>query len=254
MPTYLFFGKVLPERAQLSVGEIRFEMRGPDSQVDSSLFVEIIHNQVVARIETSAPLDDHFTARNAVDDAVRSILDGIGFWKGYAYDLDLVQFADPVSPRKHVFGIDAPAAAGIADSFGINFESVMSILSAPNGWLVRRALSDMRESIHSAADTAFFIYRAIETLMSGYASANQLPPQSGSTWESFRSRYGLEEQAIKKIKLLADPLRHGRVVEIKGMSDEERSQLFRDGWTMVSKVLRKLHDDFETSGRVAIFA
>ncbi|ALP62843.1 hypothetical protein [Paraburkholderia caribensis] len=254
MLTYLFFGKVLPERAQLSVSEIRFEMRDATSDVTRVLFVEIIYNQVVARIETDTPLDDHFTAKNAVDDAVRTILDGVGFGMAHAYDLDLVQFADPVSPRKQVFGINIPAASGIADSFGVNFEVIWTVLSAPNGWLVRRALSDMRESIHSAADTAFFIYRAIETLMSGYASANQLPPKSSSTWESFRSRYGLEEQAIKNIKLLADPMRHGRVVEIKGMSDDERSQLFRDGWTMVSKVLRKLYDDFQANGRVAIFA
>lgn len=68
---------------------------------------------------------------------------------------------------------------------------------------MRFALADYRHAILSPLDTAFYRYRALESLKQAYAD-----------WGDFRSVLGVEYDEIMLIKSWADPRRHGDVIDL----------------------------------------
>lgn len=67
---YIFVGKVLPERALLDTPEVSFSTFGAADVSDGELRVVVLKSQITARFTTSGRVDNVYTLRNIVEDAV----------------------------------------------------------------------------------------------------------------------------------------------------------------------------------------
>ena len=76
---YTFFGKVHPERCNVSIPEVRAEVRLGMDQVDGVLRYYISLSQVTATFIADNPVANIHTLKNVVEDAVRIALDALGY-------------------------------------------------------------------------------------------------------------------------------------------------------------------------------
>lgn len=236
--TYIFGGRVLPERVVVTISEFKFDVPASHGIPEGTLFIEILASQILARFVCQTELEVEFTLRNLIEDASKSLLDALGFYKGYAYDVEIVHVVRPDTSGKRVFGIDIPVLKDICDSEGVTLGHVLAGVLAPSGIYFRRALADLREAIKSPQDTGFFCYRAVESLMRGSATRQRPVPQDSAAWSSFRSIYHIDRKDIDDIKQFADPVRHGNYLQSQPMTDQDRAGMLKKAWKIVNQYLR----------------
>ncbi len=92
---YIFAGRVIPERALIDASEVKFGVVQSDDVPEGQVYVQIVRSQISARYLGSGEVNNVFTLRNIVEDAVRVVLDVAGFHFGYGYDAEIVQMVRP---------------------------------------------------------------------------------------------------------------------------------------------------------------
>jgi hypothetical protein len=236
MSVHILTGRVLPERATINIGQLRFQIVETSDVSQGDLSVEIVHSQVFAKFTTAGAVANIFTLRNIVESTVRALLDIVGYVHGYGYDADIVQYIPPeeAGTSSYVFGINIPAIADSCAQAGVSVNDVLAVMAKPNGYYVRQALADVREAIKSPTNTAFFCYRAIESLKNGYGRNHDKPATPDATWEQFRNQYALSKDAIMQIKSFADPIRHGNYADEPTISDSDRATIFKNTWDVIN--------------------
>lgn len=237
--TYIFSGRVLPERAPLHASEFSATVPAADGVPEGNLSIQIAASQVAARFVCAGTVNNIETLRNVVEDATRTLLDAVGFHRGYAYDMEIVQMIRPDWGEKRVFGIDVPVLAKACERAGLEFRDIMAKLREPDGAYLRHALADLREAIKSPKDTGFFCYRAVESLKNCVAARNGVSSVDAKGWILFRECYSIDKKQITAIKAFADPARHGDFSDLNQLTDEARSRLFTGAWQIVARFILK---------------
>lgn len=237
--TYIFSGRVLPERAPLYTGEFSAKVSPSDGVPEGNLSIQITASQVAARFVCADAVTNIHTLRNIVEDATRTLLDSIGFHRGYAYDLEIVQMIRPNWSEGRVFGINVPVLAEACGQAGLELQDIVAKLAVPDGAYLRHSLADLREAIKSPRDTGFFCYRAIESLKNCVAAGNGVSSEDGKGWTLFRESYSIDKREIDAIKEFADPARHGDLSEVKQLTDDARSRIFTTTWRIVARFILK---------------
>lgn len=231
MEPYLFQGVVLPERAQLSLSfELGFSHIS--SGVAGVAKVSIVLNQVAVWIESDHEWDI-FDLRNVVKNFVQGQLDMIGYIKGYAYDLEVTRALNKSRNIDFVFGIDIPFLTERSKDLDLNTElnTLRNKMIGPNGVYLSRCFNDLVSAMKHADDTGFFCYRAIESLLHHCATNHGLSSAEKSIqWQKFRDVADCAEETLRSIKEAADPLRHGKNMEI---TSDNRSALLMSTWAVV---------------------
>ncbi len=235
MSPYLFHGIVRPERAQLSV---RFALAFQYlTDKKGKAHVSIILNQLMAWIDSDDDWDI-YTLKNVVKSIVQNRLAILGYLKGYAYELEIVRAINQSRGIDHVFGIDIPCITerNAAVDLEIEFSKVAAKISDAAGIFLDRCLNDLVSAMKHADDTGFYCYRAIESLRHHCAAVNRLAERDKARqWGQFRTASGCTEDDIRMIKLAADPLRHGGVMNV---DDATRASLFLKTWDIVDGYLK----------------
>ena len=108
MPTYVFTGKVLPERAAVSITLPRVHTFIPEAKLEFDAVVRITLSQVSVVVKTTEQTDDLPTLRNYVDDVVRIALDSYGYLEGRGYELEITSVVSPSGDALTVFGVEIP--------------------------------------------------------------------------------------------------------------------------------------------------
>lgn len=230
---YPFFGVVHPERAIVSILQLRMDIAAPSANLTGHLSVTVALSQITAVFKTDTPIDNPFTLKNYIEDFIRAIIDALGYAKGCGYDVEIIQMVDDVGNQPLVFGVGIPILAVSDEKSGQVFSDIVQLYVDERGTNLQRCLADLREAIRSPKDTGFFCYRAIESLRDYFTGAKHLSTDRQS-WEILRDELGIERQDIDYIKRFADPLRHGST---KSMNDSERAQILRITWTVVDKYI-----------------
>ena len=235
MEPYLFHGVVLPERAQMSL-QFGLGFSNAALGIEAEVKASIVLNQVAVWVD-SEHVWDIFDLRNVVKGIVQDHLAMVGYLTGYAYEIEIFRVLNQSRNIDYVFGIDIPCLAERGKS--VDLQDALPRLRektlGPNGVFLRRCFSDLASSMKHPDDTAFYCYRAIESLLHHCAavyglSAAEKPKQ----WEKFREVSGCNEQTLRAIKAAADPLRHGGA---SGCSSDERAKLFTSTWSVVDGYL-----------------
>ncbi len=236
--TYFFYGTVLPERAQLSLGfELSFSHL--TTGLPGKVKVSILLNQVAVWVETNREWDI-LTLRNVVKTILQNHLAMVGYLTGYAYDLEITRVLSPDRKIDYVFGIEIPCIEERGKH--IDLPKALAELSlkaaGENGVFINRCLNDLSASMKHADDTGFYCYRTIESLRHHCAALHNLSmADKKRQWEKFNEVSGYDRDAISPIKQAADPLRHGEALK---MTSEQRADLFKLTWDIVDAYFKKI--------------
>lgn len=235
MDSYLFTGVVRPERAQLTL-RCSLSFSHPTSGAEGVADINIVLNQVAVWIDSDHEWDI-FDLRNVVRNVVQSHLAMVGYFKGYAYDLEISRVLNRGRAIDYVFGIDIPCLAERKRKTDLE-EAITRLWTGalgPSGIFLHRCFNDLSSAMKHAEDTGFYCYRAIESLRYHYAASHGLSMADRATqWEHFRKAARCTEDVLRELKLAADPLRHGHPV---GISSEDRENLLTRTWDVVDGYL-----------------
>jgi hypothetical protein len=239
MNSYFFHGVVRPERAQLSIGKFALKFSHPTTGNTGIAEASVILNQVAVWI-TSDVEWDIFDLRNVVANLVQSNLDMIGYIRGYAYDLEITRVLNEPKKIDHVFGIDIPCLAEKGQLIDLNEElpKLRNIASGTNGMFINRCFNDLVSAMKRADDTAFYCYRAIESLRHHSAAICDLSSAKEPVqWEKFREIATCDKDFLYSIKDAADPSRHGKTTQI---TSDDRATLFTTTWEIVGRYIQNI--------------
>jgi len=238
MQTYLFYGVILPERAQISLNfELGFSHL--TSGEEGRAKVSIVLNQVAVTVVTKVTWNIH-DLRNVVKSILQNELAMIGYLKGYAYDLELTRVLNPSQDIDYVFGIDVACISKPRESIDLDAElkKLKPKTVGRNGVYINRCLSDLVSAMKHADDTGFYCFRAIESLRLHCASVHNIDiDNKKAQWEKFREVSGSDKDDIDKITEAAKPVRHG---DIAGITGNEREELFKKTWDVVESYLERI--------------
>lgn len=236
MDPYLFYGRVLPERAAVSIQD-QFEFTHVATGIKGKISTNILLNQVVVWVETEE-IWDVFDLRNVVKNVLSTQLGILGFLKGYAYEVEITRVLNRGREIDQVFGIDIPCIADrhSETTFAETLQKLRLLCQGQQGIYIHRCLNDLRSAMQHADDTGFYCYRAIESLRHHCAAvrgASELG--KAEQWALFRNASGSAEITLREIKVAADPLRHGAVTQV---SNEERAELFKKTFSVVDEYVK----------------
>lgn len=231
MEPYLFYGKILPERAPISLS-FGLGFSHLTSGDTGKAEISIVLNQLSVTVHTEKEWNI-FDLRNVVRHIVQTNLAMIGYLKGYAYDLEITRVLNSALGVDYVFGIDIPAIAKPRES--IDLENKLSELrkktQGENGVFLNRCFNDLVSAMKDADDTGFYCYRAVEALRHHCAAVHNITEMDRkSQWEKFREVSKVDEQMTRKLENSAQSIRHGGV---SGMTGDARKDLFKTTWDIV---------------------
>ncbi|MFD2365678.1 hypothetical protein [Pseudoduganella sp. GCM10020061] len=237
---YHLTGAVLPERAQISFGhptDHPFLLSGPKG--DATVNVCVVFNQVAVWVKSQFEWDI-FDLRNEVSTILRHQLAIAGFLLGYAYNLEITRVTTANGAIDHVYGIDIPCLVKkMEGKFSPEaFTELIVKASGPKGFILHRCFTDLTLAMQHAVDTAFYCYRAIESLRQHWGAMNDVREKLAQ-WEGFRNFLGIGKDLIDPVRIAAEGVRHGQLVPI---TDQERLELFTRTWDLVEAYLNKVPD------------
>lgn len=240
---YTFFGKVYPERCNVSIQEIRAQVGVQGDEIYGDLRYYISLSQVTAIFVCEKPVANIYTLKNFIEDAIRIALDALGYTLACGYDLEVTQMIDSLGSTPTVFGVNIPAVEKAAGEAAVSFGNIMSLFKDAKGGYLQHCLADLREAIRIPKDTGFFCYRAIEVLKV-YFLHEKGAADDKSSWEMLRSELNVERVDIDAIKTIADPARHG---DSSTITDEQRAKTFVLTWAIVNKFIKYANAGYKKS-------
>lgn len=230
MPKLYFSGVVLPERAQLSVSEVRSEIRRPDGSTYATLALNIWNNQISVAVDSNEP--DIFTLRNVVRSEAEFVTNVAGFLNGFGYDIEITKaFGEALAPTQ-VFGIDIPVLSERARNrdMGSLVNAIFPLCFGPDAIYIRRCLADLSLAIKRADDTPFYCFRAIESLRQSFGAELSEAEQ----WREMAAAVGSSKDEMEPLRRRAFPARHGVPMPL---SDRERREIFLYTWCIVERFI-----------------
>ncbi len=239
-----FSGVIHPERAPLSVSDVRSRIVGAGGAIRLNVALNIWLNQVSAIVETDEA--DIFTVRNLVRREVEFVADVAGFLLGHAYDVEITKaVGENLSPTQ-VFGVDIPVLAERAKTrdLGALVNAIFPLCYGSNAVFFRRCLTDLGFAIKRPDDTAFYCFRALESLRHSFGA--DMP--EAEQWKAMAAALGTSKDAMEPLRRHAFPARHGNHLPF---TDRERQELFLFTWDTVE---RYINFRLTSSGEPAAFA
>ena len=228
--TYIIKGIVHPERAQISFGPIHTEIVLISTGLKLKIELNVVLNQVTFQIQSEEEWDI-YDLRNIAKRFTFDQLTMIGFIKGYAYDIEIVQILNFDKQIDFVYGIDIPYIADRNKGKDLETEllQLRSISHSEFGIYFHRCLNDLNMAMKHAEDTGFYCFRAIESLKQ-YCRYKFDIESEKEQWEKLVEITGFEKSDIEFIREKAFPARHGDIVEI---TSKERATIFESTWKIV---------------------
>ncbi len=233
--TYIFFGRVLPERANVNISSLNFEWKNIEGEVIGELNTSILVSQINAQITLKQRPDELITLKNGIEEAMRVQLDLLGYTNSCGYDLEIIQVTDLLG-NIEVFGANIDDTNQFPLKRPMKFNEIIPLFSTEKGDYLRLSLSDLREAIRNPKDSGFFCYRSIECLRQYFVDhkvTNNIEKDKKS-WIIFRDELNIEKDDILFIKEFADPVRHGGK---KPYSADDGKKMFEITWKVIDNYI-----------------
>jgi len=228
MVTYIFTGKVMPERANVNISAPPFHVEAKDAGISFDAIVSIGASQVSVVLNTETVNADLSTLKNYVEDTVKILVDAYGYLSGRGYDIEITSVVEPKG-KQIVFGVGIYQLEQAQSERPLAFHELIEVMNkSPH---LRRALGDLREAIRSSLDTGFFCYRAIESIRQSFKKAED-GDKDGPSWERLRNALRIDRSWMDYLVKFATPQRHG---EMPYMSGEDRLKAMQHAWKVVDR-------------------
>ncbi|MBI4379174.1 MAG: hypothetical protein HY578_08775 [Nitrospinae bacterium] len=172
--------------------------------------------------------------RNIIKDGVELLANVVGFLKGYAYNVEIIKVFDNDLNLTVIFGIEIPALEERnkkREPADINHKYPLCL--GPDGVYLRRCLGDLNMAIQHLDDTAFYCFRALESLKQYFGYILEISGDR-EQWEEMSKAIGGNREDIEPIRKLAFPARHGVPEPI---TDKKRKEVFLITWDIVEKFM-----------------
>lgn len=217
---YIFTGVVHPKRVKFSVNaKFSLQIKQLEFGIDGMFSIEFKASDFVAEYTTAT---DHTksknanleTLRNYIEEAVRLIIDIYCYIKSYSYDVEIVKIECGELGIDYTFDVQGEKNINKDQKqTDEEFTNLMMFFVMRSDLdFLRNALADFRRSIKYPAMTAFFCFRAIETIRRFYFEDMRIKDESRRRekgWEELRATLSLNRKFFKDIEKFALPNRHG---------------------------------------------
>src|SRR5262249_5581452 len=131
-----------------------------------------------------------------------------------------------------VFGIDIPVLSVRSKGRDLDalVNAIFPLCFGKEAIFLRRCLADLSFAIKRLDDTAFYCFRALESLRQSFGTGISEAEQ----WKAMADAVGSSKEEMEPLREHAFPARHGIP---KGLSDDERQKLFLYTWGIVEKYI-----------------
>jgi len=227
MFTYTLNGRVLPERANVSISGIKFGVKVPAISSDwLNISISILLSQISVIVKSQEKIADFLTLRNYVQDMVALVVDIYGYLSGRGYDVEIVSLTTEDNTPHVIFGVGISELEAQEKERPFTYEDIVKLLkgNADIEQQLRLALINFRLAIRNASDTGFHCYRALEAMK-----------QPFGTWEKFNSELDIDNSWLMEMKNKhANKQRHG---ESTFMSGKDRTKMLENTQKVIDKFI-----------------
>lgn len=199
--------------------------------------VEIYVNRIFATYYAEDEEIDIFTIRNIVQKSVARLTNIAGFSNGVFLTVEITTIKEDSQGISYVYGVDNGILREFIDGFKFDASSILSSPHLLNDLYLDLMLSDFRETLMSATNTAFFSYRILETIMQSFRQIGGFESKKPA-WEMMKSSLLIDESIIRKIEHRATPHRHGDVASFDIIDGLERDEILKFTWSAIEKYIQ----------------
>jgi len=226
--TLFFNGRIKPEWAGFTYSEPILLQSVSATGEKASAAVSVQRGRVSVKVEGQAETEsDVEIMRYYAETVTRAIADAYGFTVGAAFDVEIAACAN---------------LKGEQAAFGIGFDELRQDAIQPQSLLkaalmspyLQRALADYRLAIQTPHDTAFYAYRAIESMREHFRGDSS----KAEAWEHMRASLDLTKERLTRWKDMADLQRHGVLVD--KIDEDERVQSLKDVAELILRLAKHL--------------
>jgi soluble cytochrome b562 len=228
---YTFFGKVFPERADVNIALTSFEIKSNDKLI---WIVEsmVMKSQIIARLRSKKKNENGYLLRNHIETCVRQQVDTLCYLQACAYDVEITSMDSDTDTL--VFGVNIRDIEDFKSKRPVSIPDIIKIFSESKGKYLRLCFSDLRSGLRYEKDSAFFWYRAIESLSQYFKQELKLI-NAKQSWEKLRDELDVTESDLMYIKQFADPTRHGSASVITEVDYQRTLDIT---WDVVDKYIK----------------
>lgn len=227
---YIFTGKVYPERATITLPEVKGEVEAGDINFKGTIKASVIVSQINVELNS----DSRFSTtdlKNTVEMFVHTMVDVYGYLKGYSYSVEITSVYIPETGHTEVFRVDVVKITQDEKNRPLNYNDTLQLaLKTPSLYMV---LKDLRDAIKRPHDTFFHCRRATETIAKYFTKTNN--PKKG--WEDTITTLSLRKADVNLIRDTGSNQRHGIYKSVKG---ENRVKIMMKTWKIVDKFIEYL--------------
>ncbi len=228
MKKYVFSGKVVPERANVTITGLEpVILLSKDFELEVKVVLSIIVSQISVHAEIIKGTPDIYTLRNYVANYVRTAVNSLGYLKGCGYDLELSSATDEAGTQT-VFGVDIASIAQDENKRPVSFVELINLTLRSQE--LNRALADLSQAIRSSLDTGFFCFRAVESISKYFLTEGE-----SNNAEGFRRMeldLNFKRSYIRLLDTFGGDQRHG---ETPYMSGADRENCMKTAWQIVDR-------------------
>lgn len=236
MNSFIFSGKVLPERANVNITPLEIKMEAIGSGISGTAIISIAVSQVSVVFNTNSD-SDLMTLKNTVESLVRNLVDAYGYLSGRGYDIEITSVVDPEG-RHTVFGVGISELEKSQKERPLSFQQLLTAMEKSQH--LHHALGDLREAIKSPSDTGFFCYRAIESIRQHFKIKENTNDKL--SWEFLKKSLLIDRSWMDVVKKFGDSARHG---EISNISGKNRILVMQHTWKIFDRFCVYVYRDFK---------
>lgn len=214
------FGVVHPE---WSAAELKFPKFGLKGSVEGEAFISIHGAQVLLTVwATSVNLKDK-ELNSCFQGLLGHFVYALGFQLGYAYEVEvsaIVIQADAGQASHTYCGVEYPPAAKPSE-IRLPWEILFSAIRHEKAIFLTRAMRDLASAVRTVGDSAFYCYRALESVRQFFGQTKGVGKEKKDVWPIVWSELGVDSALSFKIRDAAEEVRHGGVGKVE-IRDHER--------------------------------
>lgn len=243
MDAFVFFGKIVPERADLTIQNARRNLENKAGVTIGDIQVDIKNSQALILLNLNLQLlglsmpVDFYTVKNLAYDQSKMFISLSALFLGGGFDIDIPKGFHIGSGRTETF---APRSLPIVEF--INQHNKLDVTQAlratylSTGRFIQFAIEDFSDALRIQNRNAMFLfYHSIESLRKYVGSAHAITDEN-KQWAKLREILGVPREDIDFIKTFADPVRHGDGTEWTVL-EIERAERFV--WKSIHDVILK---------------